>query len=227
MAGDQIIDVRGVRLAYQVLGAAAAPPVVLLHGGSADSSAWAEVAPALAADRRVYSVDLRGHGASDRTERYSFELMRDDVIGLLDRLDLRDVTLVGHSMGGVVAYLAAHARPERVSGLVLEETPPPDPMGFSVPDHEIRRHIVGQLNAPDPAWWDAVDSISCPVLILRGGPGSFLPQNRIAAMAARFPHGSLVTIPVGHCVHRADPDAFLDAVRAHLGHADRPATPIR
>ncbi|MFC7246551.1 alpha/beta fold hydrolase [Catellatospora aurea] len=223
MAGDQIIDIRGVRLAYRVLGAPATPPMILLHGGSADGSAWAEVAPAFAADRRVYAVDLRGHGASDRTEHYSFELMRDDVVGFLDLLDLRDVTLVGHSMGGVVAYLAAYARPERVSGLVLEETPPPDPMGFTVPDHEIRRHIVGQLNAPDPAWWDAVESIGCPVLTLRGGPASFLPQERIATMAARFPNGSLVTIPVGHHVHRDAPDAFLDAVRAHLGRC----TPIR
>lgn len=65
------------------------------------------------------------------------------------------------------------------------------------------------------------------MLTLRGGPGSFLPRDRFAAMAARFPDGSLVTIPVGHCVHRDAPDAFLDAVRAHLGHVDRPATPIR
>ncbi|GIG00414.1 alpha/beta fold hydrolase [Catellatospora citrea] len=225
MSGDQIIDVGGVRLAYRVLGPPAAPPVVLLHGGSADSSAWADIAPALAADHRVYAVDLRGHGASERTDRYSFELLRDDVVGFLDVLDLRDVTLVGHSMGGVAAYLVAYARPERVSGLVLEETPPPEPMGLKVPRHEIRRHIVGQLNAPDPAWWDAVDAVTCPVLTLRGGPSSFLPQDRIAAMAARFPHGRLVTIPVGHCIHRDAPDAFLDAVRAHLRHADRPATP--
>ncbi|GAA1414848.1 alpha/beta fold hydrolase [Catellatospora coxensis] len=100
-------------------------------------------------------------------------------------------------------------------------------MGFTVPDHEIGRHIVGQLNAPDPAWWDAVAAITCPVLTLRGGPDSFLPQDGIAAMAARFPHGRLVTIPAGHCIHRDAPDAFLEAVRTHLDHAGRSAAPIR
>jgi pimeloyl-ACP methyl ester carboxylesterase len=206
------LDVGGLRLAYRVRGADGAPPMVLLHGGGADGSTWDPVLPALAARHRVHAVDLRGHGASDRAERYSFELMRDDVIRFLDALDLRGVTLVGHSMGGVAAYLAARRSPERVARLVLVETPPPDPMGFAVPDHEIRGPIVGQLNAPDPARWDAVAQITCPVLVVAGGPGSFLPQDRIAAMAARFPRGRLRVVPVGHHPHRDDPNAFTAAL---------------
>ncbi|BCJ74393.1 hypothetical protein CS0771_39370 [Catellatospora sp. IY07-71] len=174
----------GVTLAYQVHGAPGAAPMVLLHGGNADGSAWDAVVGGLAESWHVYVLDLRGHGASDRPGSYSFELMRDDVIGFLDALSLSGVALVA-----------------------------PEPMGFTVPEHEIRGPIVRQLNAPDPAWRDAVAAITCPVVVIGGGPASFLPQNRIAAMAARFPRGGLVTIPVGHHVHRDAPDAFLEAVR--------------
>jgi pimeloyl-ACP methyl ester carboxylesterase len=212
MAGDRKLVTGGVTLAYRVRGPAGATPMVLLHGGNADGHAWDAVLGGLAESRRVYALDLRGHGASDHPGHYSFELMRDDVTGFLDALGLTGVTLVGHSMGGVVAHLAAHARPELVSALVLVETPPPDPMGFTVPDHEVRGPIVRQLNAPDPAWWDAIAAITCPAVVIAGGPASFLPQDRIAAMAARFPQGRLITIPAGHHLHRDAPEAFLHAV---------------
>jgi len=125
--------------------------MVLLHGGGADGSAWGPVVDELAVDWLVYVVDLRGHGASARTPAYSFELMRDDIAGPLQALDLRDVTLVGHSMDGIVAYLVAADLADPVTGLVMEEAPPPSPMGFPVPDHPVRGPIVSQLNELPPA----------------------------------------------------------------------------
>jgi pimeloyl-ACP methyl ester carboxylesterase len=76
--------------------------------------------------------------------------------------------------------------------------------------------IVGQLNAPDPVWWAGIPQVSAPTLVIAGGGNSHLPQDRIVEMAARFPAGRLVTIPVGHRVHAVQPAGFGEAVRAFL-----------
>lgn len=167
---DRFVDTGGVRLACRVTGAETAPPLVLLHALAQDGSAWDDPARRLASRFRVYAPDLRGHGASDRCPEYSFELMRDDVIGLLDALGLERVTLFGHSMGAIVAYLVAGDHPERVSRLVLEEPPPPvraDPprtvpedRDESAPyDWAMVAAVYRRRNDPDPSYWDRVSAI--------------------------------------------------------------------
>lgn len=146
-------------------------------------------------------------------------------------LDLGPVVLVGHSLGGFVAMLVAQATPQRVAALVLEESPPPVPLGMSIPDRlpdpapyydrEIRPSVLAALNDPDPAWWADLATMPMPTLVLGGGPASFLPQDAIAETAARIPAGRLVTIPAGHDIHAAAPDAFAEAVESFL--ADPPA----
>lgn len=96
----------------------------LVHGGAAAPGATdaADVGPAfgLARDFDVYALDVIGHGAT-RTElpSYAFQSCADWVSAFLDLLDLRDVTLVGHSYGGEFAWRAALDRPERVGRVVL------------------------------------------------------------------------------------------------------------
>src|SRR6187549_3376581 len=93
--------------------------MVLLHGLGDDERDWQVVLPALAAGRRVYAVDLRGHGRSSHPGRYSFELMRDDVSAFLGALGIEAGVLVGHSMGGTVAVLLAEQAPELITRLIL------------------------------------------------------------------------------------------------------------
>ncbi|MFF4349553.1 alpha/beta fold hydrolase [Streptomyces sp. NPDC001530] len=214
-----------VRLAYRESGDPEAPPLVLLHGLTSDGSAWDAVAAHFAGSHRVVVPDLRGHGRSPHPGTYSFELMRDDVLALADELDLEEATFIGHSLGGVVAYLLAARQPGRVARLALEETPPPVPLGLPAPqrppgplgfDWAARPAIVRQLNAPDPAWQDAQRTVQAPVLVIAGGPESHLPQDEMAKMAARFPKGRLVTIPTGHRVHAVRPEEFRAAVHEFL-----------
>jgi 3-oxoadipate enol-lactonase len=101
------VEVGGVELAYAIEGEARLPAVVLLHALGENSGNWTVIAKVLAATHRVYALDLRGHGASSRPETYSLELMRSDLLGFLDAVDLGDVSLVGHSLGAAVAYLVA------------------------------------------------------------------------------------------------------------------------
>jgi 3-oxoadipate enol-lactonase len=196
MRDRQRVRVGDVWLAYREADSPGAPPMVLLHGLTSDSSAWETVAGRFRDHWHVIVPDFRGHGDSSWPGAYSFELMRDDVAGLVDQLGLGPAVFVGHSLGGVVAYLLAQKYPERVNCLVLEETPPPTPLGLPAPqrptgatsfDWAARPAIVGQLNNPAPAWHEQLVRISAPTLVVAGGTGSHLPQDKIADMAARLP----------------------------------------
>ncbi|MDX3078453.1 alpha/beta fold hydrolase [Streptomyces sp. NPDC088354] len=225
--------VNGIRLAYRTWGDPGAPPLVLLHGRGSDGADWAPVVPALARTHRVLAPDLRGHGASERPGEYAFEAMRDDVVGLLDALGLEKAALAGHSMGGVVAYLLAAARPERLTALVLEEPVPPDPAvpPRTVPtgpeggerfDWRVVAAVNRWINAPDPGWWDLLGRITCPTLVIAGGPASHVSQDGIERIAARIPGARLVATGAGHLVHEDDPERFLEEVSAFLAGPRRP-----
>jgi len=95
------------------------PPIVLVHGWSCDSTYWLDQVTDLAADYRVITIDLAGHGKSgtDR-EIYTMAAFGQDVAAVLDKWDLKQVILVGHSMGGAVITEAALAVPRRILGLI-------------------------------------------------------------------------------------------------------------
>jgi len=103
-------------------------PVVLIHGWPLSSASWEKQIPALvAAGLRVVAYDRRGFGSSSKpTSGYDYDTLSADLHQLLTRLDLRDVTLVGFSMGGgeVARYLSTYGK-ERVSRAVFLSAIPP------------------------------------------------------------------------------------------------------
>lgn len=109
----------GTHLAVQDVGEG--PAVVLVAGFGLDHTLWDRTVRVLAcAGYRVVCVDQRGHGESDRPlAGYGLERLTDDLAAVLDALALRDVTLVGHSFGGQVAFRLAAERPDLVTRLVL------------------------------------------------------------------------------------------------------------
>lgn len=233
MTGVQAGD---VRINYRVTGDPGGPAVVLLHGGGSDLATWDRFAPVLAdAGRRVIAADLPGHGGSGRLRAYSLAAYRDAVVGLLDALDVRRPSLVGHSLGAHTASLVAAARP--VERLVLEDPPVPEragavTAGLSLPQiamllvgSTLRRNryhrpalssAVRELRRPDPAYWDLLATIDAPTLVLSGGPTSHLPPDRLAAAAAAIPGAQFVTVPVGHRIHSLAPDRFREVVAPFL-----------
>lgn len=98
-----------------------APPVVLLHGWCCDHTYMAPQFEHFAqTGRRVVAPDLRGHGRSDKPPGpYSMQVFADDVAWLCGRLALSKPVLVGHSMGGIVAFDVATRYPDLPGAIVL------------------------------------------------------------------------------------------------------------
>lgn len=229
-ATPHTVEANGITLAWRAWGPADAPPVVLLHCRGADGGDWTHIAERLAAPprpRRVYAPDLRGHGHSDWPGDYPAEAMSDDVHALLSALGLDGVDVVGHSLGGIVAYLLAQRHPGAVRRLVLEDVCAPVPLDPPRPpaerpagelpfDWAMVRATDAQRNAPDPVWWDHMDRITMPTLVIGGGPTSLIPQDQVAQLARLIPDASLVTLDAGHLVHESCPEEFLAVLREFL-----------
>jgi pimeloyl-ACP methyl ester carboxylesterase len=99
-------------------------PLVMLHGLSGHARTWDHTAAALSDRYRVLALDQRGHGDSDWAPQYGIGLMAADLLAFLDALDLREVTLMGLSMGGMVSFVFAAAHPERVRRLIVLDIGP-------------------------------------------------------------------------------------------------------
>jgi pimeloyl-ACP methyl ester carboxylesterase len=87
----------------------AGDPVLLVHGYAASRFTWRSWIPRLAHRHTVYTIDLKGFGAAAKPigESYGPADLAEDVFQLVTRLDLKRLTIVGHSMGGGIALLTA------------------------------------------------------------------------------------------------------------------------
>lgn len=110
----------GVRMEYVERGPEGGLPVVFLHGVTDSWRSFEPVLPLLPAHVRAFALSARGHGDSSRpAQGYGYADMSADVLAFLDVMGLRQVALVGHSMGTLVAQRFAVDHPDRVAGLVL------------------------------------------------------------------------------------------------------------
>ncbi len=114
---DLVID--GIDIAYSDSGSGERT-LVLIHGLNSYIPEWTANIPELAKHARVVAIDLPGYGRSSKANyRYSMAFFARVVERVIERLDLRHVTLVGHSMGGQIALTHALMFPNRAESLVL------------------------------------------------------------------------------------------------------------
>ena len=113
---SRYIEVNGLKLHYLDYGSKGKPPMLCLHGGAVHAHWFDFVAGAFTADYHVRALDHRGHGESARADPpdYSYTAYASDVAAVIEKLDLRDVILVGHSMGGLVSLVYAATQPGRL-----------------------------------------------------------------------------------------------------------------
>jgi pimeloyl-ACP methyl ester carboxylesterase len=132
---------KGIKLAYEDRGAGK-PAFVFVHGWTCNRSFFAPQAEYFARRHRVVSVDLRGHGESDKPEgQYPIAAYADDIAYVIEQLGLGKVLAVGHSMGSVTVLQLAAAHPDRVVGIVMIEPV----RSLSQPSDEGRARIAAMV----------------------------------------------------------------------------------
>ncbi|MCE2517495.1 MAG: alpha/beta hydrolase [Alphaproteobacteria bacterium] len=113
-----VAPVNGIDMYYAMYGDDDGVPVLLIHGGLAHGDVWAHQVRGLMADHRVIVADTRGHGRSTNDgSAYSYELLADDYLVLMDQLDVDRVHLVGWSDGANIGFVMAQMAPQRLASL--------------------------------------------------------------------------------------------------------------
>jgi 3-oxoadipate enol-lactonase len=108
---------------YAVSGSKSKPALVFSNSLGTDLRIWDDVAERLSEDFAIIRYDKRGHGLSDASSSpYSADELAQDVAGLIDALEIKQATLCGVSVGGVIVQAFALNYPERVRALILSDT---------------------------------------------------------------------------------------------------------
>ena len=215
----RFVEVNGLRVHYIDEGQGEC--IVCLHGEPTWSYLYRKMVPLLAQNHRVIALDFVGFGRSDKlTERdaYSFQLHHDTLVGFIEVLDLRLMTLVVQDWGGLIGLPVAAEMPERFARLVIMNTGLPtgdEPMteafmrwrtfAARVPDMDIGRIIVAGTVHGDQVPPDVVAAYNSP-----------FPDVSYKAGAMVFP----LLVPV----EPSDPAApAMQQARERLAHWHKPA----
>jgi pimeloyl-ACP methyl ester carboxylesterase len=132
-----------------IFSAGAGPPLVLVHGATADHTTWRTSGPLLAARHTTHAVDRRGRGASGDAPDYAIEREFEDLVAVVETLAAESggpVDVVGHSYGGRIGLGAALLTP-RLRRLVVYEGAPPPAIGRGYQDDSTLARIEALVAA--------------------------------------------------------------------------------
>ncbi len=231
-------SVNGIQLYYATVGQG--EPVVLLHGGLANSDYWGQQVAALAKHHKVIVVDSRGHGRSTRDSRpYSYDLMSDDVVALLDHLKIAKADIVGWSDGGIIGIDLAIRHPTRVNRIfsfapnTKTSGVKPDTEKNSVFASYIERagneyrklsktpdqydafvEQISHMWGTQPNWSDEdLKKINTPVLIVDGDHDEAIVREHLEYIANTIPNAGLLILPnTSHFAFIQAPKEFNEAI---------------
>jgi pimeloyl-ACP methyl ester carboxylesterase len=240
-AGHAKVD--GISLYYATIGHG--PPVVLLHGGLANSDYWGNQVTALALRHTVILIDSRGHGRSTRDARpYGYDLMADDAIALLDTLAIGKADVVGWSDGGILGIDLAIRHPDRVGRIVafaantvtsgvkdgVEKNPTfaryiaragREYARLSATPKDYKAFVaqISKMWETEPNWTDAqLKTIKAPVLVVDGDHDEAIKRDHTEYIAATIPGARLLIVPnTSHFAFLQDPTRFNAAMLQFLG----------
>jgi pimeloyl-ACP methyl ester carboxylesterase len=221
-------------------------PVILLHGGLGNSGNWGYQLPALfGSGYQAVLIDSRGHGRSTRDSRpFSYELMADDVLAVMDALRLERAALVGWSDGACTALVLADAHPERAGGVFyfacnMDPSGVKESMDWSAPtlEHCISRHrqdyaqlsstpgqfdelaeAVGLMQRTQPNYSAAdLAAIRVPVAVAHSEHDEFIQHEHAEYLARTIPGAEFVYLAgVSHFAPLQRPAQFNGALLAFL-----------
>lgn len=230
----QTADINGIQLAYSITGQGS--PLVVLHGGPANSDYLANQVQLLAKHYKVISVDTRGHGRSSQGDQpLGYDLFANDVAALMAKLGVAKADFLGWSDGGITALDLAMRYPENVGRVVAfganvdttgafpdaDKKPAFGEMLKRAPQEYARLsptpkgfdNLNAQLTrmySTQPDWTPAqLRTIKAPVLVLDGDHDEAVRPEHTRYMAKAIPNASLAFIPgTSHFAFLQAPQAF-------------------
>ena len=245
IAGEHTVHakVNGISLYYATIGQG--PPVVLLHGGLANSDYWGNQVRALEPHHTVIVVDSRGHGRSTRDARpYGYDLMADDVVALLDTLHIAEADVVGWSDGAILGLDLAIRHPDRVRKVFafaantvtsgVQEGVEKNPtfarfiergrqeyarLSATPKGYDAFVAQISKMWETEPNWTDAqLRSIRMPVWVVDGDHDEAIKRAHSEYIAATIPGAGLLILPnTSHFAFLQDPALFNAALLNFLG----------
>lgn len=236
--------VNGVKIWYAEFGQG--KPVILLHGGLANSNYWGNLVPVLTQHYRVIVMDSRGHGRSTRDEQpFGYDLMASDVIGLLDFLKVKKVAIVGWSDGAIVGLNIAMNHPERLTKLfAFAASSDPSGMRDDIAQNGVANAYITRVEkeyeklsaTPDQfksffdqifKMWstqpnftaDQLKAIAVPTWIVEADHDEIVKRENTLFIADHIPGAGLLLEPqVSHFAFLQDPVQFNNDVLHFLAH---------
>jgi len=236
-------NANGISIHYAVYGKG--PPVILLHGGLANADYWGNQIPALVPHHTVIVMDSRGHGRSTRDSRaYSYDLMADDVVALMNVLRVAKADVVGWSDGATIGLDLAMRHPDRVGRIfAFAATTAPsgekytavmnptmiafvkrsreEYLAYSATPKEYGSFVIQIIRmwTSQPNWSDAqLKTIAAPVLVVDGDHDEAIKREHTEYMASAIPGAGLLILPyASHFAFLQDPGFFNYAVLHFLG----------
>jgi pimeloyl-ACP methyl ester carboxylesterase len=206
---SQAIDVNGLRVHYLDWGNPGAPPVVCVHGYTSSAQAFNALARRFHDRYHFVAMDVRGHGESawSPAGAYQYRDQVGDLAAVVDKLGLSRFTLIGTSMGGIIAMAYAGAHPDRLTHLVINDIGP---------DVEVGSQRITQIVGSRPDEFGTLDDAMAyrrqmsPIVA-----GRALDDQRELAL------GVLRQRPDGRWMWKMDP-AYIKQ-RVKIGPPERPA----
>lgn len=235
----------GIRIWYAQFGHG--PPVILLHGGLANSDYWGNQVHALEGRYRVIVMDSRGHGRSTRDNApFGYDLMAEDVLGLMNHLYIRKAAIVGWSDGAIIGLDLALHHPDRVARLFAFAANS-DPSGVKdVSKSPTFTRFIARARreyrqlSPTPGDYDSflaqitkmwatqphftaaeLQRIEVPTWIVDADHDEAIRRANTLFMADHIPGSELLILPgVSHFAFLQDPGLFDTALREFLAPED-------
>lgn len=163
----------------------AGPPVVLVHALGLDWRMWEPVMAQLAAGRRIYAYDVRGHGSATEAPRPStMNALATDLLALMDAVGLDRAHVVGLSYGGGIVQTAATLAPERFDSMTLLATTNVPFEAFEGRARSIERDGMAAQVAPSLVRWFTSDALAVNAWGVRYARGCLLSGDPGHAAAA-------------------------------------------